>query len=50
MKTIAIYETESSQAEYREVPTAHAHKLGQNGGFYKVQIIDEFGIIEVEYK
>lgn len=50
MKTIAIYETETSQPEYREVPTVHAHKLGQNGGFYKVQIIDDFGIIEVEYK
>lgn len=49
MKTVIILEHESSIADVRNVPTAHAYKLGNNGGFFKVQIVDEFGIIEAEF-
>lgn len=51
MYTVIIQETESSQAETRyDVASAHAHNLGMNGGFYKVQLISEFGIVDFEYK
>lgn len=50
MTTIIIQEYQNSQPETRETNMAHAHKLGTCGGFYKVQIIGEFGEIIAEYK
>lgn len=51
MYTVIIQETENSQVETRyEVASAHAHNLGSNGRFYKVQLVDEFGIVDFEYK
>jgi len=50
MKTVIIFEYENSNPEIRKLPYKHAHNMGMNGGFYKVQIVDEFGIIEIEYK
>lgn len=36
--------------EYREIESVEfAHKMGENGGFYKVQLIDENGIIIMEW-
>lgn len=36
--------------EYREIESVKfAHKMGENGGFYKVQLIDENGIIIMEW-
>lgn len=36
--------------EYREIESVEfAHKMGENGGFYKVQLIDENGKIVVEW-
>jgi hypothetical protein len=44
-------EHEGSKPEYREIESAaFAHKMGDNGGFFKVQLINEFGIIEMEWK
>lgn len=50
MKTIRIQEYVSSQVETRTIPVQHAHNLGKNGGFYKVQILGEFDQVEYEYK
>ena len=51
MYTVIIQETENSQAETRyDVASAHAHSLGMKGGFYKVQLVNEFGIVDFEYK
>lgn len=49
MVTVKIWEHETSTPEIREVPFAHAYALGEKGGFYKVQIIDEFGVIGWEF-
>lgn len=51
MYTVIIQETETSQTETRyDVPSGHAHKLGTCKMFYKVQLVNEFGIIDFEYK
>lgn len=51
MYTVIIQETENSQAKTRyDVASTHAHSLGVKGGFYKVQLVNEFGIVDFEYK
>lgn len=51
MFTVITFEYETSQPQtLKNVDRVHAHKLGLNGGFYKVQIIDDNGIITYEYK
>lgn len=49
--TLMTQEHELSVAEYREIESlSFAEKMGTQGGFYKVQLINEFGIIEMEWK
>jgi hypothetical protein len=37
--------------EFRTIESvAFAHSLGENGGFYKVQLIDNNGVIIAEWK
>lgn len=49
--TVIIKENELSIEQVRvSVPSAHAHNLGLKGGFYKVQLINAFGVIEFEYR
>lgn len=51
MYTVIISEHEASAPVTRmKVDSTHAHKLGSQGGFYKVQLVNEFGIVEYEYK
>lgn len=51
MYQVIIQEHKESNIQIRDnVPSAHAHNLGQNGGFYKVQLVNEFGVIDFEYK
>lgn len=51
MFTIIIFEYELSSPVMRyNVPSKQAHKVGINGGYYKVQLVNEFGQIDFEYK
>ena len=51
MFTLMIQEHENSIQEFRTIESvAFAHKMGENGGFYKVQLIDENGVIVSEWK
>ena len=51
MFTLMTQEYESSIQEFRTIESvAFAYKMGENGGFYKVQLIDESGIIVAEWK
>lgn len=51
MYTLMTQEHELSSPEYRAIESiAFAEKMGKNGGFYKVQFIDECGIIINEWK
>lgn len=51
MYTLIVLEHENSRQEIREDMTLEqAYKLASRGGFYKAQIIDEFGVIEYEFK
>ena len=51
MYTLMTQEHEASKPEYRGIESvAFAHKMGDNGGFFKVQLINEFGVIEMEWK
>lgn len=48
--TVIILETENATPETRlNVPSAHAHNLGINGGYYKVQVVNEFDQVDFEY-
>ena len=48
---VVTQEHETSKTETRWVPLAHAQILGERGGFYRVQIIDDyFDVIIAEYK
>ena len=50
MYTLMTQEHEGSKPEYREIEcVAFAHKMGMQGGFFKVQLINEFGVIEMEW-
>lgn len=49
--TMMTQEHSTSTQEYRQIDSvAFAYKMGENGGFYKVQLIDENGIIISEWK
>ena len=51
MYTLMTQEHATSAQEYRTIESlAFAHKMGENGGFYKVQLIDESGVILTEWK
>lgn len=51
MFTVITFEYETSQPVVRcNVPTTQAHNIGLNGGFYKVQLINDFDQIDFEYK
>lgn len=50
MFTLITYDHENSQAVIREpMPMAAAYKIASNGGFYKAQIVSEYGVIEYEF-
>lgn len=49
--TLMTQEHELSVAEYREIESlSFAEKMGTQGGFYKVQLIDVNGVIVTEWK
>lgn len=49
--TLMTQEHATSAQEYRTIESAaFAHAMGENGGFYKVQLIDENGVILTEWK
>jgi len=51
MFTLMTQEHENSIQELRTIESvAFAYKMGENGGFYKVQLIDENGVIVSEWK
>lgn len=50
MVNVKIWEYETSAPTDRTLPLTLAHKLGLNGGFYKVQIIGDNDQIDFEYK
>lgn len=51
MYTLMTQEHANSKQEFRTIESVvFAHKMGENGGFYKVQLIDEQGIIISEWK
>ena len=51
MFTLMTQEYASSTPEYRTIESvAFAHSMGENGGFYKVQLIDDQGAIIAEWK
>ncbi|QXN60082.1 hypothetical protein KUA24_15 [Vibrio phage HNL01] len=50
MVNVIIQEYQNSIPEHRTVPVKHAHNLGLNGGFYKVQILGDFDQVVTEYK
>lgn len=51
MYTLMTQEHELSKPEYRTIDSiVFAHKMSENGGFYKVQLIDETGVIVAEWK
>lgn len=50
MFTLMTQEYAYSAQEFRTIESAaFAHTMGENGGFYKVQLIDENGIIIAEW-
>ena len=50
MITLMTIEFENSNPVYREMPMAAAYAIASKGGFYKAQIINEFGVVEYEFK
>ena len=51
MFTLMTQEYATSAQEFRTVESvAFAHYMGENGGFYKVQLIDDNGVIVAEWK
>ena len=51
MYTLMTQEYASSTPEFRTIESvAFAHSMGEKGGFYKVQLIDENGAIVAEWK
>lgn len=47
MFTVITFEYETSEPATRQnVPATQAHKIGLNGGFYKVQLINEFDQVD----
>ena len=51
MFTLMTQEHATTAQEFRTIESAaFAHKIGENGGFYKVQLIDDSGVIVAEWK
>ena len=51
MFTLMTQEHATSSQEFRTIESAaFAHAMGKNGGFYKVQLIDNNGVIITEWK
>ena len=51
MYTLMTQEHATSAQEFRTIESvSFAHKMGENGGFYKVQLIDDNGVITHEWK
>lgn len=51
MYTLMTQEHATSAQQFRTIESvAFAHKMGENGGFYKVQLIDDNGIVITEWK
>ena len=51
MFTLMTQEYATSSQEFRTIESvAFAQAMGENGGFYKVQLIDENGVIVAEWK
>lgn len=49
--TLMTQEHELSTLEFRTIESlSFAEKMGKDGGFYKVQLIDESGVIVTEWK
>lgn len=50
MITLITWEHENSNAVVREFETVAAcYNLAANGGFYKAQIVNEFGVVDYEF-
>lgn len=50
MFTLILIEYENSLPDIREDLTmAQAYAIASNGGYYKAQIINEYGVIEYEF-
>ena len=50
MITLITQEYSNSPLLTRTTNTEHAHKLGLHGGFYKVQLVNDSGVVIQEYK
>jgi hypothetical protein len=51
MYTLMTQEHATTAQEFRTIESASfAQTMGENGGFYKVQLIDENGVIITEWK
>ena len=51
MFTLMTQEYATSAQAFRTIESvAFAQAMGENGGFYKVQLIDECGIVITEWK
>lgn len=49
--TMMTQEHATSPREFRTIESlVFAYKMGENGGFHKVQLIDENGVIFAEWK
>lgn len=50
MVTFIVWGYDDSEPQVREIPMSLAWNLGNKGGFYKAQIINEQGVIDYEFK
>ena len=51
MYTLMTQEHATTAQEFRTIASVtFAHSMGENGGFYKAQLIDESGIVITEWK
>lgn len=51
MVTLITWEHENSNAVAREFESVAAcYSLAANGGYYKAQIVNEFGVVDYEFK
>ena len=51
MVTLITWEHENSEPVSRDFETvASCFHLAANGGFYKAQIVNEFGVVDYEFK
>lgn len=50
MVTLITWEHENSNAVAREFGSvSECYNLAANGGFYKAQIVNEFGVVDYEF-